>query len=231
MVETQDGDGKINLEFKDKLGHVILKRFVINNSTFADTYYVYDDFELLRYVISPEGVPQIPSSFNANTEIAQKYIYCYKYDEHRRLIEKQIPGKSVEYFVYDKSDRVIMFQDGNMRKFKPDPSGIPGSTVAAFEWLFTKYDAFGQVIMTGITTKYPTKSRIELQVLADAAVFHWEYVSYNGNYPASKNNYYTNRTFPLIEEEYCNILKIYYYDEYNVFIRNGKWCHHSTYSQ
>ena len=56
-------------EFKDKLGQVVLKRtFVESGSTSVDTvntYYVYDDFGLLRFVIPPEAVKQIYSGTNA----------------------------------------------------------------------------------------------------------------------------------------------------------------------
>ncbi|WP_461630249.1 DUF6443 domain-containing protein [Labilibaculum euxinus] len=46
-------------EFKDKLGQVVLKRSYVGSSsspTKVDTYYVYDNFGLLRYVLPPEAV-------------------------------------------------------------------------------------------------------------------------------------------------------------------------------
>ncbi|PXX94794.1 hypothetical protein DF185_22895, partial [Marinifilum breve] len=46
-------------EFKDKLGQVVLKRSYVKVSTSikkVDTYYVYDDYGLLRYVLPPKAV-------------------------------------------------------------------------------------------------------------------------------------------------------------------------------
>jgi hypothetical protein len=45
-------------EFKDKEGNVILKRtYVLNGTNIVplETYYIYDDFHLLRYVLSPKA--------------------------------------------------------------------------------------------------------------------------------------------------------------------------------
>ena len=46
-------------EFKNKLGQVVLKRSYVGSSstpTKVDTYYVYDDYGLLRYVLPPKAV-------------------------------------------------------------------------------------------------------------------------------------------------------------------------------
>jgi hypothetical protein len=57
----QATDGKLHTteEFKDKLGQVVLKRSYVLNSEGnvqpVETYYVYDDFGLLRYVIPPKA--------------------------------------------------------------------------------------------------------------------------------------------------------------------------------
>ena len=41
--------------------------------------------------------------------------YQYHYDHRNRLISKQLPGKGVEYIVYDALDRVVLTQDAKMR--------------------------------------------------------------------------------------------------------------------
>ncbi|MCT4647723.1 MAG: DUF6443 domain-containing protein, partial [Carboxylicivirga sp.] len=51
-------------EYKDKLGQMLLKRsyVMVNNVvTPVETYYVYDDYGLLRYVIPPEAIKQMYS--------------------------------------------------------------------------------------------------------------------------------------------------------------------------
>ena len=124
-----DGDNHTTREYKDKQGRVVLKRtFASTSSATAeahDTYYVYDDFGNLSYVLPPKvtvanGVSQ--------SELAE-LCYQYKYDYRNRLVEKKIPGKGWEYIVYNKLDQ---------------PSHDPGCKSKLqyrYQWLFTKYDS------------------------------------------------------------------------------------------
>lgn len=59
-------------EFKDKNGRVVLKR-TYNKDISHDTYYVYDDFGNLTYVLSPEGSDALLSQQNYSD-----YIDYYK---------------------------------------------------------------------------------------------------------------------------------------------------------
>ncbi|MCW3789227.1 DUF6443 domain-containing protein [Plebeiibacterium sediminum] len=59
-------------EFKDKQGQVVLKRSYVEGETAidtVDTYYVYDDFGLLRYVIPPQAVKNLYKGTDVNSEI------------------------------------------------------------------------------------------------------------------------------------------------------------------
>ena len=49
---TTDINDHSSIEYKDKLGRVILKK-VYDGTQWLETYYVYDDFNLLRFVIPP----------------------------------------------------------------------------------------------------------------------------------------------------------------------------------
>ncbi|MCT4644078.1 MAG: RHS repeat-associated core domain-containing protein, partial [Carboxylicivirga sp.] len=54
-------------EYKDKLGQVVLKRSYVkvdNVVTPVETYYVYDDFGLLRYVMPPQAVANFKGDIN-----------------------------------------------------------------------------------------------------------------------------------------------------------------------
>ncbi|NJM79892.1 MAG: type IV secretion protein Rhs, partial [Flavobacterium sp.] len=77
-------------EFKNKEGQVILKR-TYNASVAHDTYYVYDQFGNLTYVIPPlaDGV--------STQTILDNLGYQYKYDARNRLVEKKLPGKQWEF--------------------------------------------------------------------------------------------------------------------------------------
>ena len=138
--KPSEGNNRTTKEFTDKLGQVVLKR-TYNSGVAHDTYYVYDRFNNLTFVLPPkvdvtDGVSE--------TELAE-VCYQYKYDYRNRLIEKKIPGKGWEYIVYNKFDQPIMSQHAGLRK---ENSGSP-----ADGWFFTKYDAFGRVIYTGLSAE------------------------------------------------------------------------------
>lgn len=125
------GKNNTTEEFKDKEGKVVLKR-TYNNEEAHDTYYIYDQFGNLTYVIPPlaEGVA---------TQIKLDNLgYQYKYDSRNRLVEKKLPGKDWEFIVYDKIDRPIATGPA----YNPYGDGTLG-------WMITEYDAFGRVTQTG----------------------------------------------------------------------------------
>ncbi len=125
------GKNNTTEEFKDKEGKVVLKR-TYNNEEAHDTYYIYDQFENLTYVIPPlaDGV--------ASQTKLENLGYQYKYDSRNRLVEKKLPGKDWEFIVYDKLDRPIATG--------PAYNHYGDGTLG---WMITQYDAFGRVIQTG----------------------------------------------------------------------------------
>ncbi|MFD2581341.1 DUF6443 domain-containing protein [Pedobacter vanadiisoli] len=127
-------------EFKDFEGRVVLKRVWETNNKSLSTYYVYDDLGNLRYVLPPavnENGQATLDSFDESQTVFDQFIYGYHYDGRKRLVEKKIPGKGWEFMVYNKLDQVVMSQDANQRNKSPQ------------EWNFTKYDAFGRIVISG----------------------------------------------------------------------------------
>ncbi len=179
-------------EFTNKQGQVILKR-TYNNNKIHDTYYVYDDFGNLTYVLPPKG--SAATSGITNT-VLNKLCYQYKYDRRNRLVEKKIPGKGWEYIVYDKLDRPVMTQDAVQR--------------LSNKWLFTKYDALGRVIYTGEFTD--SRSRILMQrhvdVTNSTAAKLYENKLTTAN---SLGIYYSNSNFP---SSGLTVFTVDYYDSY-----------------
>ena len=123
-------------EFKDKQGRVVLKR-TYNDNVKHDTYYVYDDYGNLTYVLPPKMDATTNSISTINNQL-DDLGYQYTYDNRNRLIEKKIPGKGKEYILYNKIDQPIITQDEVQR------------SKTTKEWLFTKYDVFGRVAYTGL---------------------------------------------------------------------------------
>jgi RHS repeat-associated protein len=167
-------------EFKDLSGNVILKRSYVKNSTSFDTlstYYVYDDFGLLRYVLPPKAVANITSSMDTllcSDNIIRGLCYYYRFDGRRRMITKQLPGADSISMVYDKRDRLVLTQDGNFR--------------AGNKWLFTKYDTLNRPVLTGVLTYSSFKTQAEMQTIVNNA--------YSGSSPRA---YYVERNSSLTD--------------------------------
>ncbi len=198
-------DDHTTREYTDKLGRVILKKTYDKNIA-HDTYYVYDDYGNLTYVIPPKVT--LGTSDGVSTIELNELCYQYKYDHRNRLIEKKIPGKGWEYIVYNKLDQPIMTQDANQ---KPNN-----------EWLFTKYDAFGRVAYTGLI-KYNAPfalSRSTIEKLNENTAVYFENKLSSVSSIAGTDVYYSDKAYPnegsLIKEIYT----INYYDNYT-FDRNG----------
>ncbi|QTE24564.1 DUF6443 domain-containing protein [Polaribacter cellanae] len=201
-------------EFKNKQGQVVLKRTYADidlngdgdtadtgeQQAKHDTYYVYDDFGNLTYVLPPKAEA---NTSKPNSTKLSELCYQYKYDHRNRLVEKKIPGKGWEYIIYDNLDRPVLTQDANQRTPK--------------KWLFTKYDQLGRVIYTGIYTHASLSSRTSMQTTfknkSEAQNYETKVTSGTGY----SGTYYSNSDFPNSNLE---ILTVNYYDNYT-FNRAG----------
>ncbi|UJH68662.1 DUF6443 domain-containing protein [Allomuricauda sp. SCSIO 65647] len=176
-------------EFTDMQGRVVLKR--THNNGDHDTYYVYDDFGNLTYVLPPK----VTTSSVSSTEL-NELCYQYRYDGRNRLAEKKLPGKGWESVVYNKLDQPIMTQDANQD--------------SANEWLFTKYDAFGRVAYTGVDTGN-SSSRNSVQNGADSESDQFETRTSGANTYAGTTVYYSKTAYPT---SFNAVYTINYYDDY-----------------
>jgi len=187
-----DEDGNKTIEFKNGKGQVVLVRKMLNTTDSADTYYVYNDYDQLAYVIPP--LASVVTSLDQT--VLNNLCYQYKYDGRNRLVEKRLPGKDWEYMVYDKADRLVATQDANLR--------------LASTWLVTKYDKFGRVAYTGLMP-LPGQTREWLQNITNLYV-----ITENRNAQGFVMNgmqiYYSNDLYQQIE----TILSVNYYDTYPI---------------
>ncbi|TDO67868.1 RHS repeat-associated protein, partial [Flavobacterium chryseum] len=181
------------VEFKNKEGQVVLKR-TYEAGDKHDTYYVYDIYGNLTYVIPPKADGTI------NDAVLNGLCYQYKYDDENRLVEKKLPGKQWEFIVYDKLDRPVATGPA-LSPFKDD------SNVG---WLITKYDAFGRPIYTGWNNQTANSAtRKSLQDAQNNAVVLFEKKE-------------ASRTIDGIAADYTNsivptsfkLLTVNYYDDY-----------------
>ncbi len=188
-------------EFKDKQGQVILKRTWLDDSTPLNTYYVYDDFALLRYVLAPKAF-ESTSTYITSTELSQ-LCYQYEYDHRNRIVKKILPGALAVYMVYDSRDRLVASQDGNQRNRKnhlnqPDPC-----------WMFSKYDGLNRIVMSGLLAS--NMNQLQLQSAVNNTTTYPVATMYEENGTAIFS--YTNRSFPKNITS-GDVLTVTYYDNY-----------------
>ncbi len=208
-TRTWDEYDRQTLEFKDRMGNVVLKRVQVDASTttWADTYYVYDDLGNLRYVLPPEALREIGSPtvpYAPSPSLLAEWAFQYVYDGQKRMTEKTVPGAKTIYMVYDERDRLVLTQDGNQR----DPEIGTGR-----EWRFTKYDALNRPVATGMYTHSSAVDQAAMQTYVNSRFGdedEWsETLSLAGGFHG-----YTNQAFPtaVTAEDY---LTVTYYDTYD----------------
>jgi RHS repeat-associated protein len=182
------------VEFKNKEGQVVLKR-TYESGAKHDTYYVYDIYGNLTYVIPPKADATI------TTTILDDLCYQYKYDSRNRLVEKKLPGKQWEFIVYDKLDRPVA----------TGPAFSPFQNDMAVGWLITKHDAFGRPVYTGWnnTVAADTSTRKSLQDAQNGATVLFETKQTSGTIDGIAVNY-SNAIAPTS----FKLLTVNYYDDY-----------------
>jgi RHS repeat-associated protein len=206
----KSGRGGTTEEYKDKEGHLVLKRMFNYSGTtlqILSTYYVYDDFGDLAFVLPPLASPDMVSGV-PSAGILNNLCYQYRYDERNRLSQKKIPGKGWEYMVYNKLDQPVLSQDSVQRLTN--------------QWTLSKYDGQGRVILTALWNAGSVIAQSTLQNNI-YAVAQWDSKDYTNNtttYPTG----YVLSSYPMPSK----ILTVNYYDDYTnipgipaAFVING----------
>ncbi len=120
---TTDDRGKMMIDYVDFEGKLILNKVqnlelgqgldVNGYGGWISTYYVYDDFGRLRFIITPKLVNHkvSTSGVNANWQVsafeADELCFSYFYDELSRVVVSHTPGAGKTEIVYDQRDRAI----------------------------------------------------------------------------------------------------------------------------
>lgn len=195
-------------EFKDKEGRIVLKRtyattIVEDETQLArlDTYYAYDQFGNLSYVITPQVSAATQPQLNG-------WCYQYRYDFRNRLVEKKLPGKQWEFILYDRLDRPVA----------TGPAYAPFSDLApATGWIITKYDDFNRVCYTAwmAASIVNSEERKKLQDALDMPTKNMSETKLPSGQDTTVNGVafgYSNDVWPTSG---YHVLTVNYYDEYN----------------
>ncbi len=215
---SKDEDRNEVIEYLDNEGRIVLKRVqavaspsAIDDTQYASTYYIYDDFGNLVCVLPPEASKRITAEYIGQTNTAKetflrRWAFRYRYDERGRLIRKQVPGAGQVIMIYDDLDRMVLTQDSVQR------------AKTTREWTFTKYDVYARPVLTG---KYLSNNLYTAMKSAVTTYYNglpvgspW-FETYAGAGGAVLG--YTNVSFPLssVQSDYYSAT---YYDKYDTYM-------------
>jgi RHS repeat-associated protein len=199
-------------EYTDKLGNVILKKVqytagspsTLNDNDWTLTYYVYDDFGRLRFVMQPKFLSRLSVYAALATSTDKKNMldslsFEYRYDQRSRMVYKRVPGAAYVDMVYDRWDRLVLSQDGAQR--------------AEGNWSFTKYDVFNRPIITGVYSNSNTASEMVTAVASTT----------NDRFETTSTNsigYSYGETYPKTVSS-SDINTVTYYDDHTFIQRMG----------
>ncbi len=204
-MHTTDEHGNQVVEYNDIEGKVILKKVqaaaVINDNYtgWLCTYYVYDMYNNLRLVIQPRGVTKlIENGWVLNSTILDELCFRYEYDGKNRMSIKKVPGAAEVYIVYDKWDRLVLTQDGNLKSQN--------------KWVFTKYDYLSRPVLTGFYIDANYIGQVSMQNYADLVMYSNTSALFEST-NTSSIGYTTTVSFPSLSSP--QLLTITFYDNYN----------------
>ncbi len=146
VISYDEKNNKV-ITYADWNGNVILKKvqeaadgpgLTSEHTGWVCTYYTYDDFGRLRYIISPKAVKYLDGAggWNLSQNIIDELCFTYTYDEKGRPVTKKQPGAGEISFVYDRKDRLVLTQDANQK--------------VKNQWSFILYDDLGRQVATGL---------------------------------------------------------------------------------
>ncbi len=159
---STDAQQKRSIVFKDFEGRIILKKEEVENGQpgyggWLSTYFIYDDFGLLRFVIPPMATELLVGnwSFTGKQDLIDGLCFYYEYDQYGRMILKKISGAGVVEMVYDNRDRLVFSRDGNQRA-----KGL---------WKIACYDNLNRPVLEGLYRSEETRSTLQGQMNAAPA--------------------------------------------------------------
>lgn len=129
-----DEDNRTTTVYTDFQGRKVLQ---VQGSD-AYTYYIYDDFGRLCFVLPPalhSKLSSVGASWDAASEPLHQYAYCYRYDARGYCSWKQLPGCGPVTMEYDRAGQLLFSSDGNQSQ--------------RGRQTFHLYDNLGREVVTG----------------------------------------------------------------------------------
>lgn len=114
--EVTDEDDARMITYTDVEGKTILERRYIATDVYADTYYVYDTKNRLRWVITPKGSDLLSNgaTYSMSDNLAKYHCYIYQYDNEDRITERRLPGCEPSCYIYDSCGRLTTYIDATL---------------------------------------------------------------------------------------------------------------------
>jgi RHS repeat-associated core domain len=230
-----DENGKQIIEFRDKSGKLLFKKVQLSDTPGASysgwicTYFIYDDFGLLRYQLQPEAVNWLSSNnwdfsvANGSTVLAE-WCFQYNYDDKGRMIWKKAPGAVALNMLYDKRDRLVYAQDGNQL------------ALSTPQWTATVYDDLDRPLLMTLynTTKTIANLQSDISNAPPYNLITISNTSNNGGSSTSINSYLNPLTSTDLNTiTTTSVLKYLFYDNYsftNVKIFNTNFTNLTAYN-
>jgi RHS repeat-associated protein len=219
VTEITDENGHVAIEYRDKSDRLVLKRVLNrdrNNYLIKlDTYYIYDEFGNLRFIVPPRAVFGMIGSNQWFIDRGRdtKWVIEYVYDGYQRVVEKRAPGAGPFYIIYDPLGRPVLTQDANLRRTS--------------RWMFTKYDVLGRPVLTGIYFDDRRLTRASMQTYVDTFADNTTTFLYEKRVEAGGSSFsmfpdrgWSNQAFPTILGA-SEVLTAVNYDDYD-FNNNGR---------
>ena len=191
LNEASDEDGRTSRSYTNKSGETVLRE-VQDDSVWLATYYVYDDYGNLRYVLPPQAMQKIGNTFSgtAYQNVLKQLAFQYVYDKRQRMIFRRTPGTDAgTEMVYDERDRLVLSQNARQAELN--------------QWSFVKYDALNRPVMTGVYSDSRSRSDLETAIATKG---------FAESRTGSTVGYSLTNSFPSVSE--ADVRTVTYYDNY-----------------
>lgn len=198
-------EGRKSREYRDRSNRLIAKCNLANGSTWATTFYVYDDLNRVIYILQPNATQALQSSGWTTQKIVAlsgSEGFRYAYDYKGRLFQKVLPGALYTEMAYDQAGQLVATQTLDQK-------------TELQQLTFFQYDIQGRPVITGLLSTPPNMSVV--QETLDQSNYNIFVKRSN-----SQTGYTTESAFPfftgglLSANNNCDVQLIQHYDFYDI---------------